>query len=53
MMQPFQPVANPDAGPDDYPYELNPDGTLRMEPFFDSQSVFGTPFISLSFGRMW
>jgi hypothetical protein len=53
MMQPNQPVPVQNPGPEDYPYVLNPDGTIKMQPFFDSQSVFGTPFISLSFGRMW
>ena len=53
MMMPNQPVVNPEAGPADFPYLLNPDGTLVMQPFFDSQSFFGTPVLSFSFGGMW
>lgn len=53
MMMPNQPVPDPNAGPNDFPYLLNPDLTLKMQPFFDSQSFFGTPVLSFSFGGMW
>lgn len=32
---------------------VNPDGSFQSEPFFDDQSFFGTPLISLIFGGMW
>ena len=53
MMMPNQPIPVINPGPDQYPYELNPDGSLKMQPFFGTQSYFGTPTITLSFGRMW
>ena len=53
MMMPNQPILVTNPGPDQYPYELNPDGSLKMQPFFGKQSYFGSPTITLSFGRMW
>lgn len=53
MMMPNQPIPVFNPEPNQYPYELNPDGSLKMQPFFGKQSYFGTPTITLSFGRMW
>lgn len=53
IMQPNQPVPRDDAGPNEFPFELDGQGELVMQPFFDPQRFFGTPQISLIFGRMW
>jgi len=54
MMQPSQPILKEGPlDPGEFPFELNPDGTLALESFFDKQSFFGTPQISFTFGSMW
>lgn len=53
MMMPNQPIRKQNPAPDEFPFLQNPDGSLQMEPFFDSHHFFGTPQISLVFGRMW
>jgi hypothetical protein len=50
MMMPNQPAINEFAAPGDFPYQVDDNGALVYEPFFDSQSFFVTPMLSFSFG---
>lgn len=47
MMMPNQPVI------ENGEFVVGPDGELVLEPFYDSQSFFGTPQITFSFGKLW
>lgn len=53
LMMPNQPipVENPQQG--QFPYELNDEGELVMQPFFDAQTFFGSPQITFTFGWLW
>lgn len=53
VMQPNQPVPVQNPGPNQSPYEVGPDGQLVMQPFFEKQTFFGTPQITLTFGKLW
>lgn len=61
MMQPNQPVTRRGTQDDPIPFERQPEGCrslgadceLVTTSFFSSQTFFGTPQISLIFGRMW
>ncbi|MEX2602012.1 MAG: hypothetical protein WD355_10205 [Balneolaceae bacterium] len=61
MMQPNQPVTRRPTTEDPIPFERRPEGCgplgsdceLVTETFFSPQTFFGTPQISLVFGRMW
>lgn len=53
IMMPNQPdlIDNPQPGQN--PIQLDPDGNILLEPFFDAQSFFGTPQITFTFGWLW
>lgn len=53
MMMPNQPDLRENPGPDESPYQLDEDGELLLEPFFEPQSFFGTPQITITFGNLW
>lgn len=53
IMQPNQPILKDEIAPDEFPFEVNPDGSLALEPFFDPQKFFGSPQISFTIGGMW
>lgn len=53
LMMPNQPVPvqNPQQG--QFPYELDENNELVLEPFFDAQTFFGSPQITFTFGWLW
>src|SRR6056297_3642590 len=53
MMTPTQPDLREGVGPGENPFQFNEDGTLLLEPYFDAQKFFGTPQITITFGRLW
>lgn len=54
MMMPNQPdLRDEQPGPDQTRFQFDDDGELIVEPFFDKQRFFGTPQITLKFGRLW
>lgn len=53
MMQPNQPDLRENVAPGESPFQFNEQGELLLEPFFDAQKWFGTPQITLTFGRLW
>ncbi|MEX0639234.1 MAG: hypothetical protein WD094_02145 [Balneolaceae bacterium] len=62
VMIPNQPIRKQQPAQGEFQFELTPEecteyisGTcdLRMQPFYPSQSFFGSPQISFIFGRMW
>lgn len=58
LMQPNQPVRKQNPEPGEFPFEQYPEGHERefqlvMQDHFDPIQFFGTPQISLVFGKMW
>lgn len=53
MMMPNQPDLRENVPPGESPFQFDNDGELLLEPFFDAQSFFGTPQITITFGRLW
>ena len=53
MMMPNQPDLRENVGPGQNPFQYREDGELLLEPFFDPQSFFGTPQITIRFGSLW
>lgn len=47
MMMPNQPLVEGNE------FQLDDNGELLLEPFFDSQVFYGTPQITISFGSLW
>jgi len=53
MMMPNQPDLRDNVAPGESPFQFDDQGELLLEPFFDAQKWFGTPQITLTFGRLW
>ena len=53
MMMPKQPDLREGPGRIEERFQFDEDGELLLEPFFDAQRWFGTPQITLTFGRLW
>jgi len=53
MMMPNQPDLRSNVPPGESPFQFDSDGELLLKPFFDPQSFFGTPQITITFGRLW
>lgn len=53
MMMPNQPDLRENVGPGESPFQFDDEGELILEPFFDAQKWFGTPQITLTFGKLW
>jgi len=53
MMMPNQPNLRDNVPPGESPFQFDSDGELLLEPFFDAQRFFGTPQITITFGRLW
>lgn len=53
IMMPNQPDLRENVGPGESPFQFDDEGELILEPFFDAQKWFGTPQITLTFGRLW
>ncbi len=54
IMMPNQPVLRDrSATGQQSPFQFDEEGNLLLEPFFDPQRFFGTPQITLTFGRLW
>lgn len=53
MMMPNQPDLRENVGPGESPFQFDDEGELLLEPFFDAQKWFGTPQITLTFGKLW
>lgn len=53
MMMPNQPDLLMNVPPGESPFQFDNDNELVLEPFFDAQSFFGTPQITITFGRLW
>lgn len=53
MMMPNQPDLRENVGPGESPFQVDDQGELLLEPFFDTQKWFGTPQITLTFGKLW
>ena len=53
MMMPNQPDLRENVAPGESPFQFDDQGELLLEPFFDAQKWFGTPQITLTFGRLW
>ncbi len=53
MMMPNQPDLRTNFAPGESPFQFDDQGQLLLEPFFDPQKWFGTPQITLTFGRLW
>ena len=55
MMTPTQPDLRENVGPGESPFQPNPDNPneILLEPYFDAQKFFGTPQITITFGRLW
>jgi len=41
------------VGPGAIPFQFDADGNLILEPYFDAQKFFGSPQITITFGRLW
>lgn len=53
MMMPTQPDLRQNVPPGESPFQVDDDGNLLLEPYFDAQKFFGTPQITITFGRLW
>lgn len=54
VMMPNQPVLRESSSPGQQsPFQFDDAGNLMLEPFFEPQRFFGTPQITLTFGRLW
>jgi hypothetical protein len=53
MMTPTQPDLLENIGPGQSPFQFNENGDLLLEPYFDEQKFFGSPQITITFGRLW
>ena len=53
MMTPTQPDLLDNVGPGAIPFQFDADGNLILEPYFDAQKFFGSPQITITFGRLW
>lgn len=53
MMMPNQPDLLDINAPLQERFQFDDDGELLLEPFFDAQKFFGTPQITITFGRLW
>jgi len=58
LMMPNQPVTefNPETGRQDFVIITDPETgqqSLKLEPFFDAQTFFGSPQITFTFGWLW
>ncbi len=55
MMTPNQPDLRENLAPGESPFQEDPNnpGELLLEPYFDAQKFFGTPQITVTFGRLW
>ena len=52
VMMPKQPRLRENRAPDQNPFIFE-NGQLVLDPFFDPQSFFGSPQITLTFGKLW
>lgn len=53
MMTPTQPDLKENVAPGESPFEFDENGNLVLEPYFDAQKFFGSPQITITFGRLW
>lgn len=53
MMMPTQPDLRENVQPGESSFQLDDEGNLLLEPYFDAQKFFGTPQITITFGRLW
>ncbi|MEX0660535.1 MAG: hypothetical protein WD381_02025 [Balneolaceae bacterium] len=53
VMQPNQPDLRENVPPGESPFQFNNEGEVILEPFSDAQKWFGTPQITLTFGKLW
>jgi len=53
MMMPNQPDLLDINAPLQERFQFDDDGELLLRPFFDAQKFFGTPQITITFGRLW
>lgn len=53
IMQPTQPDLRENVAPGESPFQFDSEGELILEPFYEAQKWFGTPQITLTFGRLW
>lgn len=55
MMMPTQPDLRENVQPGESPFQEDPENPdeLLLEPYFDAQKFFGTPQITITFGRLW
>jgi signal transduction histidine kinase len=53
IMMPNQPATRQNVNPGQDPFIVDQNGELVLDPFFDSQSFFGTPQITFTFGWLW
>lgn len=53
MMMPTQPDLRQNVPPGESPFQVDDDGNLLLEPYFGAQKFFGTPQITITFGRLW
>jgi len=53
MMTPTQPDLLENIGPSENPFQVDENGDLLLEPYFDAQKFFGSPQITITFGRLW
>lgn len=53
MMMPTQPDLLESVQPGDSAFQLDDNGDLLLEPYFDAQKFFGTPQITFTFGKLW
>jgi hypothetical protein len=53
MMTPTQPDLRENIAPGEPPFQSDSEGNLLLEPYFDAQKFFGTPQITITFGRLW
>ena len=55
MMTPNQPDLRENVAPGESPFQEDPNnpGELLLEPYFDAQKFFGTPQITVTFGKLW
>lgn len=53
MMMPNQPDLLENTAPGESPFQVDENGDLLLEPFFDDQKFFGTPQITVKFGSLW
>lgn len=53
IMMPNQPDLRSNVPPGENPFQFTSDGELLLKPFFDAQNFFGTPQITITFGKLW